>query len=66
MISDALAQIAQMKDADEAKLATVHARFTAAMSVIEAMREWALHPTPVNLQALRGAEIRLDEALKDG
>jgi hypothetical protein len=66
MISDALAQIAAMKGADEAKLSTLHARFTAAMSVIEAMREWAQHPTPVNIQALRSAEMRLDDALKDG
>lgn len=66
MISDALAQIAAMKGADEAKLATLHARFTAAMSVIEAMREWAQHPTSVNIQALRSAEMRLDDALKDG
>jgi len=66
MISDALAQIAQMKEADESRIATLESRFTAAMSVIGAMREWALHPTPVNLQALRGAEIRLDETLKDG
>lgn len=66
MISDMLAQISAMKTADEAKLATLELRFAAAMSVLGAMREWALHPTSVNLQALRSAEIRLDEALKDG
>lgn len=66
MISDALAQIAHMKEADEFRITILESRFTAAMAVIEAMREWALHPTTVNLQALRGAEIRLDETLKDG
>lgn len=66
MISDSLAQISAMKTADEAKLAMLHGRFTAAMAVINAMREWAAHPTLVNLQALRSAEMRLDETLKDG
>jgi len=39
-------------------------QLSAAMAVIEAMREWAVHPTSVNVQALKAAEIRLDEVLR--
>lgn len=63
MISEMLLQISSMKQADEDKIARLEERFTAAMAVIEAFREWSNHPNNVNVAAVHAAELRLGEIL---
>ena len=64
MISDMLVKMSDAWQSAGASEARLRDQLAAAMAVIEAMREWAVHPTSVNVQALRAAEMRLDEVLK--
>jgi hypothetical protein len=64
MISEMLLQISSMKQADEDKIARLEERFTAAMALIEAFREWTVHPNNINVAAIHAAELRLDDILK--
>jgi hypothetical protein len=64
MISDMLVKMSDAWASAGATEDRLRTQLAAAMAVIEAMREWAAHPTGVNVQALRAAESRLDEVLK--
>jgi len=64
VISEMLLQISSMKQADEDRIAKLEERFSAAMGVIEAFREWSNHPNNVNVAAVHAAELRLDDILK--
>lgn len=64
MISDMLVKMSDAWANAGATEDRLREQLSAAVAVIEAMREWAAHPTPINVQALRAAEIRLDEVLK--
>jgi hypothetical protein len=64
MISDMLVKMNDAWTTATANEERLREQLAAAMAVVEAMREWAVHPTSVNVQALRAAEIRLDEVLK--
>ena len=64
MISDMLVKMSDAWANANATEDRLREQLSAAVAVIEAMREWAVHPTPINVQALRAAEIRLDEVLK--
>lgn len=64
MISDMLVTMSEAWTSAGANEDRLRTQLAAAMAVIEAMREWAMHPNSVNIQALRAAEMRLDEVLK--
>lgn len=66
MISDMLQQMSSAWTHAETNEQRLRDQLSAAMAVIEAMREWASTPNSVNVQALRAAEVRLDDVLKGG
>lgn len=66
MISDILDKMGSAWVHAESNERRLRDQLAAAMAVIEAMREWANTPSAVNVQALRSAEVRLDEVLKGG
>lgn len=64
MISDMLVKMSDAWTTAGQNEDRLRDQLSAAMAVIEAMREWAIHPTNVNVQALRAAETRLEEVIR--